>query len=132
MSLRDAKRVLQWQVVSDALVEAGVDAETVALVEHARAIDDTVHATAQTLLGLADAKQAKNYVKVELVGLVPPFERAYVELVRPDGKTSHELREMLRDRLMHVRKIVEPGDLDHRDCVTIVNGIDQDLQKEAP
>jgi hypothetical protein len=100
MGLSDAKRVLQWRVVTEALAEANVDAEIVAIVEHARAVDETVYMMARGLLGGADAKQVKNYIKVELVGMTPPFERAYVELVKPGGKTSHELRELMRDMLI--------------------------------
>jgi hypothetical protein len=132
MSLSDAKRVLQWKVVTEALAEAGVDADVIALVEHARAVDETVHVMAQALLGGADAKQVRNYIKAELVGMLPPFERAYVELTRPNGKTSHELRQLLRDRLTHVRRLLSEG------CPTdglregLVQGIDEDLATEAP
>lgn len=132
MSLSDAKRMLQWKVVTEALAAANVDAETIALVEHARAVDETFHMMAQALLGGSDAKQVKNYIKVEMVGMLPPFERAYVELTRPSGKTSHELRVLLRDRLTNVRRLLSEG------CPTdglregMIQGIDEDLATEAP
>jgi hypothetical protein len=132
MSLSDAKRVLQWNVVMEALAAAGVDAETVALVESAQQCHIVVQTMTSVLLGAADAKHAKNYVKVEMVGLVVPFERAYVELVRPGGKTSHELRELLRDRLTRVRRMLAECDLTDAGREGIVAGIDEDLATEAP
>lgn len=128
MSLTDAKRVLQWQVVTEALTEAGIDTDTIALVEHARHIHETVYSMVRALLGGADAKQAKNYVKVETVGLIPPFDRIYIELTRPGGKTSHELRELLRERLQEVRRKLAEGEPSE----SIIDGIDEDLAKEAP
>jgi hypothetical protein len=107
MSLADAKRLLQWKVVSEALADAEVDADTRKAVEHAWHVDDIFHSIASTLIGTADVKQAKNYVKVEIVGLALPFERIYLEVTRPDGKTSHELREMLRDKLVQARHYVD-------------------------
>ncbi len=116
-----------------ALADAGVDEDTVKLVESARHIDTTVHLMARALIGAADAKQAKNYIKVEMVGLVPPFERAYVELVRHGGKTSHELRELLRDKLEHVRRMLaDGGALTPGRCTGLVEGIDDVLAVEAP
>lgn len=132
MGLSDAKRLLQWSVVTEALTDAGVDAETIALVESARAVNETVHHMARALLGGADAKQAKNYIKVEMVGMVPPFERAYVELVRSGGKTSHELREMMRDRLTHVRRLLDEGCPNDGRREGMIQGIDLDLATEAP
>lgn len=128
MSLQDARRLLQWNVVMAALSDAGVDAETVKLVESARDASKTFHALASMLMGSADTQQAKNYVKVEMVGLIAPFERAYVELVRPGGKTSHEMRELLRGRLMQVRQLLAEG------CPTagITQTIDEALAAEAP
>lgn len=133
MSLSDAKRMLQWGVVMEALASAGVDAETVALVESARQCHVVVQTMTSVLLGAADTRQAKNYVKVEMVGLTPPFERAYVELVRHGGKTSHELRELLRDRLTHIRSCLQQDDIANsafRDGMIL--GIDDDLAAEAP
>lgn len=127
MSLKDAKRLLQWNVVMEALSAAEVDAETVAMVEQARHVSDVAHSLTTVLLGTADAKQTKNYVKVEMVGLIAPFERAYVELVRPGGKTSHELREMLRDRLKNLREWFAA-----RGVEDVVQGIDETLAAEAP
>lgn len=132
MSLSDARRVLQWSVVMEALEAAEVDAETIAIVEHARHVDETVNSMARVLLGGADASATKNYVKVEMVGMVPPFERAYVELVRPGGKTSHELRELLRDRLNIVRRVLAVSVEDEALRKGIFAGIDEDLAKEAP
>jgi hypothetical protein len=132
MSLSDAKRMLQWKVVTEALEAADVSADVLALVEQARNVNETVNMAAQTLIVGADTKQAKNYIKVEMVGMLPPFERAYVELIRPNGKTSHELRELLRSRLRHVRYMLSQG------CPTdglregIIQGIDEDLTAEAP
>ncbi len=132
MSLLDAKRMLQWKVVTEALAEAGVDAETIALVGKAKEVDETVHSIAQVLLGGADVKRAKNYIKVEMVGMLPPFERAYVELIRPGGKTSHELREMLRERLEHVRGLLRGGPPTDALREGIIEGINEDLATEAP
>lgn len=131
MSLSDAKRVLQWNVVMEALAEAGVDAETVAMVESARQAGDIAQSLARTLLGGADTKQAKNYVKVEMTGLVAPFERAYVELVRPGGKTSHELRELLRDNLERVRAALLDGAFESQRAA-VVAWIDEALAMEKP
>jgi hypothetical protein len=132
MGLSDAKRMLQWGVVTEALADAEVGAEVIALVEHARAVDETVHMMALGLLGGADTKQAKNYIKIEMVGMTPPFERAYVELVKPGGKTSHELRELLRDRLTHVRRLLADGKPNDGLREGIIQGIDEDLAAEAP
>jgi len=130
MSLSDTKRVLQWNVVMEALADAGVDAELVAMVEHARAVDMTVHMIASTLIGGADTKQAKNYIKVEMVGMLPPFDRMYIELARPGGKTSHELRELLRGRLEQARNWLAEGGEDGRDAV--LRDIEAALSAEAP
>jgi hypothetical protein len=132
MGLSDAKRMLQWGVVTEALADAEVGAEVIALVEHARAVDETVHMMAQGLIGGADTKQVKNYIKIEMVGMTPPFERAYVELVKPGGKTSHELRELLRDRLTHVRRLLADGKPNDGLREGIIQGIDEDLAAEAP
>lgn len=132
MSLGNAKRALQWGVVAEALEAAGVDAETIALVEHARAVDETVNMMAQALIGGSDTKLAKNYIKVEMVGLLPPFERIYVELIRPGGKTSHELRELLRDRLHHVHHGLVAGTPTDGFREGLIEGIVADLVKEAP
>lgn len=132
MSLSDAKRTLQWNVVMEALAAAGVDADTVALVESSRDASRVFHSMASMLMGAADVAHAKNYVKVEMTGLVVPFERAYVELVRPGGKTSHELREMFRDRLTHVRKLLAEGSPHDWLREGIIQGIDEDLAADAP
>lgn len=132
MSLSDAKRLLQWKVATEALEAANVGADVIALVEHAKAIDETVHAMANVLIGGADTKQAKNYIKVEMVGFHPPFDRAYVELIKPNGKTSHELRELLRDRLTHVKGLLSERRPTDGLREGIIQGIDQDLATEAP
>lgn len=132
MGLSEARRVLQWNVVIEALAAAGVDAETVAMVEQARHVGDVVQSMAQVLLGTADSKQAKNYVKVEMVGLIAPFERAYVELVRPGGRTSHELRELLRERLEHVRATLANGSPSDGTRQGLLEWIDEALVAEAP
>lgn len=134
MGLSDAKRLLQWNCVTAALADAGVDAEIMSLVEHAWHIDDTCHSMARVLIGGADAKQTKNYVKVEMTGMGAPFERAYVELVRPGGKTSHELRELLRDRLTHVRRLLaDRRTFEKESCHDgLIAAIDEDLATEAP
>lgn len=131
MSLQDAHRLLRWNVVMEALTAAGADAETTAMVEHARQAGELVYGLAGMLIGGADTKKAKNYVKVEMVGLIAPFERAYVELVREGGKTSHELRTLLRDKLGHVRALLSKGSLQEL-CTDMVAGIDEILAEEAP
>lgn len=132
MSLADAKRLLQWEVVSEALAAANVDAETIALVEHARSVDEVVHGVASCLIGSADGKQTKNYVKVEMSGMLPPFDRAYVELIRPGGHTSHELREKLRDSLSHVRRVLSEGAPTDDAREALVQEIELVLAAEAP
>lgn len=132
MSLSDAKRLLQLKVVTEALKQAEVDAELITLVEHAWAVDELINSMARILLGHADTDRAKNYVKVEMVGMLPPFERAYIELVRPDGKTSHELRALLRDRLTYVRRLLSEGLLQGAFREGIIREIDEDLASEAP
>ena len=132
MGLSDAKRMLQKKVVVEALAAADVDADTIALVEHAFAVDETVNLAARGFLGSADAKQAKNYIKLEMIGLLPPFERVYVELVRPGGKTSHELRELLRDRLHHVHHALIAGAPTDGFREGLIEGIAADLVMEAP
>jgi hypothetical protein len=129
MSLSAAK----WKVITGALTEAGVDSELIDLVERARNAHDTVQGMARMLLGGADVSQAKNYVKVEMVGLIPPFDRVYIELSRSGGKTSHELRELLRDRLMHVKRCMTSEHI-HNDAFRsgIEQGIDEDLATESP
>lgn len=132
MSLSAAKRLLQWKVVTGALESTGVDAEVLALVEHARLTDETVHLMARALLGSADAERVKNYIKVEMAGMLPPFERAYVELIRPNGKTSHELRELLRNRLIHVRQLLSEGLFTEGLREGMIKEIDEALAVEAP
>jgi len=132
VSLHDAKRALEWNVITSALTEAGIDKELISIVERARSTDETINSAARVLIGCADAKQAKNYVKFEIVGVPLPFDRAYVELTRPGGQTSHGLRELLRDRLMHVRRTLAAGDLTERMIQDLVAGIDEDLAREAP
>jgi hypothetical protein len=132
MSLHDAKRELQWGLVMAALADAGVDADIVRLVEESRNASRVFHSMAAMLMGGADTTKAKNYVKVEMVGLVPPFERAYVELVRPGGKTSHELRELLRGCLMSVRSRLAGRAVDDEDRDVLIHGIGEALAAEAP
>jgi len=133
MGLSEARRLLQWNVVMEALAGAGVDADTIEVVEHARAVDQLVMSAAHVLLAVSDGSRAKNYVKFEMVGMTPPFDRAYVELIRPGGRTSHELRELLRDRLAHVRRLLS-GDRPY-DVAVIeaeIRLIDEDLATEQP
>lgn len=132
MSLSDARRELQWTAVMDTLAAADVDADTIKLVELARDASTLVHGLTGMLLGGADKQAAKNYVKFEMVGLIAPFERAYVELVRPGGKTSHELRELLRSRLEHVRALLSEGPPTDGLRQGLIEGIDEDLAREAP
>lgn len=131
MSLRDTKRSLQWQVVTEALLAAEVDSDTIALVEQAKAISNMVLMMTEALIVSSDAKQAKNYVKIKMVGLIPPFDRAYVELVRPGGMTSHDLRALLHDRLTHVRSCLLQKEIALEAFREgIVLGIDEDLAKD--
>lgn len=132
MSLQDAKRTLQGHLVMEALSAAGVDAETLAMVEFSRQTGDIAQSITSMLLGGADTKQAKNYVKLEMVGLAAPFERVYVELTRAGGKTSHELRELLRERLRLVRDRLAAGPPVDVLRQGIVAGIDELLAEEAP
>lgn len=132
MSLGDAKRALQWNVVTEALAAAEVDAEVIELVEHARAVNEIIQSMTSMLLSCSDSKQVKNYIKVEMTGMLPPFERAYIELIRPSGKTSHELRNLLRDRLTHVRYLLSKGQPTDGLREGIIQGIDEDLATEAP
>lgn len=132
MSFSNAKRLLQRRVVTEALDEAGVDDEIIKSVEHAFDVDDTIQMLGQALLGGADQKQVKNYIKVEMVGMHPPFERTYIELIRPGGKTSHELRELLRDRLTHIRRLLDKGKPDDFRNQNMIQGIDETLAAEAP
>jgi hypothetical protein len=132
MGLSEAKRVLQWEVVKQALLDANVDQEVLDLVERARHVSDVVQGMTGVLLGVADGTKPKNYVKIEMVGLAAPFERAYVERVRPGGSTSHEIRMLLRDRLVHVRRGLVEEPLHEALVISLVRGIDEDLAKEAP
>lgn len=63
MSLSDAKRMLQWNTITEALTEAGVDADAIALVEQARAVSQTVHSMAQALLDGADTKTSRRNLR---------------------------------------------------------------------
>jgi hypothetical protein len=132
VSLGNARRMLQWDAVVDALESAGTDKEAIELVLKARAVSDVVYMMTDVLTGNADANQARNYVKVDMVGLLPPFDRAYVELVRPGGKTSHELREMLRARLIGIRGLLAEGQPHRWTIEGMIQGIDEDLTKETP
>ncbi len=131
MGLSEERRAIQWNEVMQALAEAGVDGETVHLVEAARTYGDLAHWLARMLLGAADHSQPKNYLKFDMVGLTAPFDRAYVELVRPGGKTSHELRTLLRDRLASVRRLLAEGAPDDALLQGVIAGIDEDLATEA-
>lgn len=132
MSLASAKRMLQWKVITEALAECELDPELIALVDQARAIQETVLMVASSLIGGADQKQIKNYIKVEMVGMTPPFDRAYVELHKPGGKTSHELRELLRDRLTHIRRCLMDGPPQDAFLRGMILGIEETLELEAP
>lgn len=133
MSLSDAKRLVQWSKVLTVLQDAGVDAEAIALVERARAVNDVVQSMTTMLIGAADVQQPKNYIKVDMVGLVPPFDRAYVELVRPGGKTSHELRELMRDWLVHIRDCLLDKHINNEAFRQgMIQGTDEVLKAEAP
>lgn len=132
MSLLHARQELQWQVVMSALAEAEADAETIKLVESARDAHRVFHSMTSMLLSTADATKPKNYVKFEITGLVAPFERAYVELCRPGGKTSHELRELMRDRLHHVRHLLISGPPTDALREGMIEGINETLAVEAP
>ena len=133
MSLSDAKLQLQWAVVEQALAEANVDADVRALVENAKHIHGAIMGMMQVLLGIANVEAPKNYVKIEMTGMVPPFERAYVELVRPGGATSHELRALLRERLTCIEGQLTDHDIKSdafREGMLIA--IRRDLAKELP
>jgi len=135
MSLTDVKRMLQWNLVMEALAAAGIDEETIKLVEFSRSAGDLIHGMMKMLVGSADAVQTKNYVKVEIVGLFAPFDRAYVELVRPGGKTSHGLREILRNRISFIRTVLvsRTDELSLEAFRTgMIAGIDADLAAESP
>lgn len=133
MSLRDGQRLLRWNAVMAALEAAGLDEETVDMVKSARVSGDTVNAFVDLLIGSADTKAAKNYVKVDVVGLIAPFERAYVELIRPGGKSSHELREMMRVRLLHLKECLSSSNLKFDAFKEgMISGINETLEAEKP
>lgn len=131
MSLRDAKRLLHWNVVMEALAAADVGPEITAMVEAARQAGDVAQAMGAMLIGSADTKQTKNYVKVEMVGLVAPFERVYVELIRVDGKTSHERRVILADKLAAVRCYLAVGSPLDTLRLGMIEDLDKILAEEA-
>lgn len=133
MSLEDARQMLRWNTVMEALVLAKVDAETIEMVKGARDTAIMVHSMASALLICADRERPRNYIKVDMVGMLPPFDRAYIELIRPGGKTSHELRELLRDRLMIARRWISDNLLiGEEDRSKRIQAIDDVLAVESP
>lgn len=131
MGLSEAKSALQWNAVFEALAAAGIDTDTVELVKKFRSLSVIVESAASLLQGSTDTAHAKNYIKVELVGMLPPFDRAYVELIRPGGKSSHALRELLRNRLVHVHTLLSEGTPLPALREGIMLGIAEDLAAES-
>lgn len=118
--------------VLDALQAAGVDDETRKMVEQAKSAGDMIQVMMAMLLGSADHKQAKNYASFQVEGLTMPFKRAYVELLRDGGLTSHEIREQLCTALVNVREklLLIASSSPARDDV--VAYIDEQVEKGRP
>src|ERR1700750_1144333 len=109
MEVDEVKSEAQWNVVMEALAAANVSTETVELVRKYRALSSLIESAGILLQKSADVEHAKNYIKIDMVGMLPPFDRAYIELLRPEGKSSHELRLLLRKRLKHIHYLLLAG-----------------------
>ncbi len=53
---------------------------------------EMIQGAIKALMVAADHAEAKNYIEITMVGLLPPFDRAAIQLVRPGGKTPMELQ----------------------------------------
>ena len=96
--LNDAKRDLAQHkaereqlgpalVIAQQIHRKGVTPEVIAGYEMIQTAVTTLVLNADHAIGI------KNYVEFQLAGLRVPFDRAAVHLVRPGGKTPHELRQ---------------------------------------
>ena len=59
----------------------------------------------------ADVTSAKNYVEFGFGGMTLPFDRAAITLIRPGGKTPHELLFASQAEVAALRKTIEDADL---------------------
>lgn len=56
---------------------------------------DMLQLAVTTLMITADRSTAKNYIEIVMSGLLPPFDRAAIHLIRPGGKTPMELQRLV-------------------------------------
>lgn len=93
------RRVARVNEALGVLRDAGTDEETMAAVESGIQTHDMF----QHLMGMinmwADPAQPGNYVALKMVGMMAPFDRAAIELIRPGHMDSAELCEQLKTQL---------------------------------
>lgn len=68
---------------------------------------EMIQTAVTALLVSADRDAAKNYIEITLDGVRAPFDRAAVHLIRPGGKTPHELRLMAESETRGVQVEVQ-------------------------
>lgn len=73
------------RVIAEQLAKKNVTPEVIAGYE-------MIQGAVSALMLAADHAEAKNYIEITMAGLHPPFDRAAIHLVRPGGKTPHEVR----------------------------------------
>lgn len=93
MTMDNARRQVARMKALDLLREAGTKDDVVDALERELTAGDMVMGAVHMLVAHADQGGARNYVKMECVGLPLPFDRVNIELMRPGGKTPHELKE---------------------------------------
>lgn len=122
MSLADAKRAMGWIRAAEAMKAAGIDEETIATLEKGQQCWDMVTGLTQMLYASADASKAKNFVSVQIAGLDAPWDRAYVELMRPGGKTPTELLGMRVAQIKELIAIARGGSYAAQQAVDAIEG----------
>ncbi len=111
--LADANPVTPSDPMDD-VPDASADpraAEGASSEEHAMLLYEGVRACLHALRVSADVTSAKNYVEFGFAGMTLPFDRAAITLIRPGGKTPHELLAASQAEVAALRKTIEDADL---------------------
>lgn len=80
------------KVIAEQLAKKNVTPETIAGYEMLQTV-------VTSLMWASDRSAAKNYIEIVMDGLMAPFDRAAIHLIRPGGRTPNELQREAENEL---------------------------------
>jgi len=103
------------RIIAEQLANKGVTPQAIAGYE-------MIQTAVMALQMSADKDAAENYVEITLGGLHAPFDRAAIHLIRPEGKSPHELRE-------HAERELGGASVEIRQALSAVEDRDRALRQ---